>query len=256
MTSSLVSVGQFISSDDSFRLLSPGSSSPTVTCVLDSSFNPPSVAHFTLARSALSYFESHNRQASLLLLLATTNADKLSSDDDEYNRRVEMMQKFAEELPCEVKIALTKKARFVDKLQLVKEHVPSTEVVFVVGFDTMIRILDAKYYDSPISQALSPLMKGAMFYCLTRAPDTVSKMPNTVGHLQDQLALVDRIRQGSFPGVPPEWADRIIVEHPIDDTTGLSSSLARKLVAQGKDLSHVLTPKVAQYVNDHGLYRD
>ena len=107
----------FASSSSSFRVLRsipgahPPSSAPVSTLfVLDSSFNPPSKAHSSLVKSALSSStrtrrsssESSQSQSShapqrVLFLLATVNADKKPKPAD-FEDRLVMMTLMAEEL--------------------------------------------------------------------------------------------------------------------------------------------------------------
>jgi len=107
----------FASSKSSFRILrsipgSPPLSSPiSILFVLDSSFNPPSRAHSSLVKSALSATQLPNSEESLgpgsshaspppprvLFLLATVNADKKPKPAD-FEDRLVMMTLMAEEL--------------------------------------------------------------------------------------------------------------------------------------------------------------
>src|SRR5436309_12185916 len=72
-------LSSFASSSAKFRLVWPPDRSDRfelrTLLVLDSSFNPPSRAHFTIAYSALTGDRGAHRKG-LLLLLATQNADK------------------------------------------------------------------------------------------------------------------------------------------------------------------------------------
>ncbi|MCJ1260892.1 hypothetical protein MMC22_000756 [Lobaria immixta] len=80
----------------------PSLSSPKTLYILDSSFNPPTLAHLDIATSAL---HSHHHDASfprsspcrLLLLLATQNADKQSGPAS-FERRLTMMGLLAGEI--------------------------------------------------------------------------------------------------------------------------------------------------------------
>ncbi|KAH8117928.1 hypothetical protein DFH11DRAFT_1808453 [Phellopilus nigrolimitatus] len=68
--------------------------------ILDSSFNPPTLAHLALARSARhSHDDDHSPCDARLLLLSVRNADKaLKAGDASYEQRLEMMKLLAEEL--------------------------------------------------------------------------------------------------------------------------------------------------------------
>ncbi|ANB13187.1 Pof1p [Sugiyamaella lignohabitans] len=212
-------IKEFVSSNSSFKLLDPipyhgirGSDdiapaskiiSKGPLCILDSSFNPPHKAHHIIAESALKFYGSQS--PSLLLLLATNNADKKGQSIQQFAHRVKMMQLMAEHMMASNKdsppvyVGLTNEAKFVHKLDAVKDvlQTPSSaqstslsssspaspsspSVVFLVGFDTLVRILDSKYYDPnlPLEESLAPLMTRAAFFCLTRQPDPIS-VPQT-----------------------------------------------------------------------------
>ena len=92
--------------------------------VLDSSFNPPTNAHLQLIESC--------PMNSRLLLIANKNVDK---DQDNFNDRIELLKLL------DMPLAITSEARFVDKAK--QFEVP---VCFLMGYDTLVRFFDPKYY--------------------------------------------------------------------------------------------------------------
>ncbi|KAL2919215.1 hypothetical protein HK105_200858 [Polyrhizophydium stewartii] len=133
--------------------------------VFDSSFNPPTMAHMELVRQAIAQIAplpadaaepasppaaaapAAPRFAHHVLLLATNNMDKPVSGAGIVDR-LEMMCLAAGEIaadpPCHV--ALTNQGRFVDKLHALQRIAPACRPYFVVGADTLVRLLDARYY--------------------------------------------------------------------------------------------------------------
>ncbi|KAF3083246.1 hypothetical protein TWF706_001242 [Orbilia oligospora] len=114
--------------------------------------------------------EEEEEPPSLLLLLATTNADKPSSPAS-YEHRLAMMCLLAEEiqnkissssssspssssidniLAPQIDIGITPHPRFIDKSTDLSNHpfFPSevTRQVWILGYDTLIRLLNPKYY--------------------------------------------------------------------------------------------------------------
>ncbi|KAK6518904.1 hypothetical protein TWF281_003595 [Arthrobotrys megalospora] len=108
--------------------------------------------------------EEEEDHPSLLLLLATTNADKPPSPAA-YEHRLAMMCLLAEEIhntysppsPTgdsvgipQIDIGITPHPRFIDKSTSLSLHplFPSqlTRQVWILGYDTLIRLLDPKYY--------------------------------------------------------------------------------------------------------------
>ncbi|KAK3066675.1 hypothetical protein LTR53_016885, partial [Teratosphaeriaceae sp. CCFEE 6253] len=78
--------------------------SPSTLFILDSSFNPPSIAHQTLALSALrkTSSDAHPKPHRLLLLFATMNAEKAPSAAA-FEQRLALMTVFATDLLSSLK---------------------------------------------------------------------------------------------------------------------------------------------------------
>lgn len=261
--------------------------------VLDSSFNPPTTAHLALARSSLAAPSPPPRPPTnsssppsrrlLLLLLSAHNADKPAGPAT-LLERLEMMHRLSlslgPQLPPDVgvDIGLTKHARFVDKSQALAAAYPPAQLhyhhhhhhqtqTFLVGFDTLVRLLDPKYYPpllhSPCSApaplaALQPFFARARVCCMLRGEDVPA-----------QHAYLERIRRGErlAEGCQPTWAACIELVDAPAETVGVSSSLVRDTLrsrsGQGLQQPEVvevlqrrLTPEVAAYVLRHGLYLD
>ena len=249
--------------------------------VLDSSFNPPTTAHLALARSSLAAptpppcpatdSSSPPSRRLLLLLLSAHNADKPTGPAT-LLERLEMMHRLSlslgPQLPSDVgvDIGLTKHARFIDKSQALAAayppapHQPQT---FLVGFDTLVRLLDPKYYPPPLHppcsapaplDALQPFFARARVCCMLRGEDVPA-----------QHAYLERIRRGErlAEGCQPAWAACIELVDAPAETVGVSSSLVRDALRSrsgqpevAEVLQRCLTPEVAAYVLGHGLYLD
>ncbi|MCJ1473125.1 hypothetical protein MMC13_001776 [Lambiella insularis] len=248
---------------------------PKILYVLDSSFNPPTLAHQRLASSALDSSDSTATSKRLLLLLATQNADKAPKPAS-FEHRLVMMTIFAEDLlhslssktkeesNIAVDIGITKHPFFIDKCSAIAssgiyQAEPSTthetpiEQVHLVGFDTLIRLLDSKYY--PPSHTLAPLQSLFEHHRLRvtyRADDDWGGRSEQDTYLQD---LRDGKREDE--GGRREWAEKIqLVEGRRAGEKAISSTRIRNAV-QGEDvkLIHELcTEGVADYVLDEKLY--
>lgn len=155
---------QFLESSLNFAVLSSvpapsaaSAASPAVLYVLDSSFNPPTLAHMRIALSALQ--EKLEVPSRLLLLLATQNADKPAKPASFEDRLVMMellardlltqqqQQKESVQLP-QIDIGVTRKPYFVDKAAEISSagtYPSSLEQVHITGYDTLIRIFNPKY---------------------------------------------------------------------------------------------------------------
>ena len=138
-----------------------------------------------ICTSALLHEKPSQKPKRLLLLLATQNADKAPKPAS-FEQRLAMMEIFANEIlqsvshssdpntpPLQdgdliVDVGVTKEARFVDKMAMLEEcfdyhyddvenggEKKAVEQVHLIGFDTLVRLLDIKYY-SP-NHSLKPL---------------------------------------------------------------------------------------------------
>ncbi|KAK0752429.1 hypothetical protein B0T18DRAFT_388370 [Schizothecium vesticola] len=97
---------------------------PRTLIILDSSFNPPTLAHLHMATSALRAAACNKTNSPrLLLLLSVQNADKPVKPAG-FAQRLAMMHVFAGDVQRNV----------------------GDDLVVLVGFDTLVRIFDAKYY--------------------------------------------------------------------------------------------------------------
>lgn len=232
----MISVKRFLASGSRIELSGSVESAPLL--VVDSSFNPPHRAHAKLARSARQEYPN----GTIVLLLSTGNADKPSVDPEILQTRVEMMSLFAEELGPSTVIGLTTEAKFMDKAVALTSAFPSCSVVFSVGFDTMLRMLDQKYYTVPVSTVMNQLTRMASFVVLTRRDDEVSGTPQ-MGELSSQAQLLEKIW--------PQWQKSVKLVAADNETDGVSSSRAR---ATRAELTRCCTPKIVQFVTEHNLY--
>lgn len=116
--------------------------------ILDSSFNPPTRAHLHLALSLL----PPKPPARILLLLSLGNADKPAATPEEFYVRLHLVRHLVPELRLHtskpiVDVGICVAPRFVDKESAIRSGYPSVRnLVFGVGWDTFIRIVDGKYY--------------------------------------------------------------------------------------------------------------
>ncbi|KAG2017576.1 cytidylyltransferase [Coprinopsis cinerea AmutBmut pab1-1] len=140
--------------------------------VLDSSFNPPTLAHLALANSQKPGQEGEDGYEAKLLLLSVKNADKtLKPGDASYLQRLQMMGLLSQDVVTRwkvedgrpnVAIGIIDEPTFVGKSRILKEYFaarlrssplqssgPSTQLTFIVGMDTLERLFSPKYYPPP-----------------------------------------------------------------------------------------------------------
>lgn len=239
---------------------------PEVLYVLDSSFNPPTLAHLRIASSAL--LEKPGLSSRLLLLLATQNADKPSKPAS-FEDRLAMMESFAQDLLSylrssspgdlqrlpQIDIGVTKRPYFVDKAAEIESsgiYADSLEQVHLTGYDTLIRIFNPKYY--PPTHTLQPL---APFLSKHRLRVTM-RPGDEWGEKDDQQAFLLDLAQGGREneGGKREWAERIqFVEGKRPDEPLVSSTKARDAIhSSPEDLGFLVSQNVRDYILSQNPY--
>ncbi|PSN64185.1 Nucleotidylyl transferase [Corynespora cassiicola Philippines] len=280
-------LSSFTSSPSKFRVVrtvNPSSVQPKTLYILDSSFNPPSIAHLTLATSALRKpAPSDAHPYRLLLLFSTHNADKAPGPAS-FVQRIAMMTVFAEDLSLSLKaagsaskrseaadisidIGLTKEPYYTDKSIAIAEATPpfyssSPSHVHLVGYDTLIRFCNPKYYpnfDPPLS-ALSPFFSAGHKLRVTLRPSNASDASSSeFGTVEQQEHYVQRLRDGELEdaGFEKAWGERIDVVES-DEGVGVSSTRVRQAAKEGRwdQVGDLCTGGVAAWIQDQGLYSD
>lgn len=268
----------FLKSSSPFQILKTHPSSagdatpaPKTLYVLDSSFNPPSLAHTRIALSALQHDPRGARPKRLMLLLSTHNADKEGSQPAPFEDRLVMMTLMASEItkratatgftqPGEgedllVDVALTKKPYFHDKAAAIDDSgifPDPPQQIHLAGFDTLIRIFDTKYY--PPDHTLTPLAPFLEEHRLR----VVYRPDDGWGGRQQQEKYVQDFRDGKREqeGGKREWAGSIdMMEGKADGEETVSSTKARNAAkAGGAGLEKYVTPGVREWILSEGLY--
>lgn len=177
---------------------------------LSASFNPLTVAHVWLIREASRIVPP----GEVLLLLARANVDKAVTGFS-LERRLSLLARFAEARPS-FSVAVCSHGRFVDKAEAIRPHYPAgTRLAFIVGFDTLVRLFDPKYY-ADRDAALSALFGGSEFIAANRAPEPLEAVTAFLAR-PDVVSYAHQIR---VIQLPPEIA--------AISATGVRTRLARR----------------------------
>lgn len=271
------SLSSFQSSQDAFRILctlphhrenaapSPSPRRPQQPVkrlvVLDSSFNPPTLAHLRMATSAL----QAGAGARLLLLLAVNNADK-APKPVAFAVRLGLMCAFAEDLLAqgaregmEVDVGVTTMPFFHDKARAVEGggfYGEGVEQVYLAGYDTLIRIFNPKYYpeaEGGMKAALGPFLERGKLRVSLRVGDEW-------GGEEEQRRYLEGLREGGLEevGGKREWAERVELVTGTEGGEVVSSSKVREMAGRGdeKGLKGLLGERVRGWVLEEGLYRE
>lgn len=192
----------------------------TLLC-LSASFNPMTVAHAVLVREGSHLVAPHE----VLLLLATANVDKCG-EGLPLERRLDLLLRFAESRP-RVSVAAASHGRFVDKLDAIRAaYSDLSRVVFLLGFDTLVRLFDAKYYEDR-DASLARLFEGSECLVANRGENT----PNAVD------AFLAR------PEIAP-FAHRIRVVRLPMDLAAVSATDVRDRLSRGEPVAELVPPEI------------
>ncbi len=280
----------------------PPRARPRTLIVLDSSFNPPTRAHLRMATSAihgLTHTPNPELDAvRLLLLLSVNNADK-GVKPAAFDKRLAMMWAFARDMQhtlrsaaelasvegqddsgaVSVDLGLATVPYFHDKSAALAESgfynpegdqngAGETEQVFLVGYDTLIRILNPKYYGPPDSAGQptvleSTPMRKALDPFFTRAKLRVTmRTDDEWGGAEEQRAYLDGLMRAEGlrkVGGSKDWGSRIeMVEGRRAGADIISSTYARTAAKTGAwdRLDLMVTPEVRWWIEQESLYTE
>lgn len=163
-----------------------------------------------------------------------------------------------------IDIAVTKAPYYTDKSTAIGASDPdsgrppfypdSPRHVHLLGFDTVTRFFNPKYYtsfDPPLS-ALSPYFDSGHGLRVTLRPEDSS------GDEADQRAWLKRLEDGGLEseGGKRAWASQIELVKP-NKQLGVSSTRIRKAATAGQwdIVGNLCSDSVAEWVKECGLYR-
>lgn len=255
-------VKQFIKNNDTFKLIHQTKSRPLLNpttsriMILDSSFNPPHLGHLSMIKKSILQPKtkigvSTINTNSVLLLLSIKNADKQDVEYSEYVERIKMIQSMSiyveQELGLSCGIALTNSSLFVGKNTLIREWINEynsrVKSTYLLGFDTLIRFLDLKYYKDTLVNSLSCFFNTSSVIVFLR-DDKSSK-----------LAINDQEKYISTLDIPADWHNAITCLRS-EDAWCISSSHIRELVGKGDESGWkpMVLPSIAEYISQNGRY--
>ncbi len=205
--------------------------------VLDASFNPLTLAHEALVHHAQNAFNFDE----IVLLLAKANVDKALFGAD-LGQRLAMMVNYADsdtQLGTCLSIAGCSHARFIDKARALRAHYsPDTQIYFLVGYDTLIRIFDPRYYTDMIAEL-------TVLFSLCHIISANRENPSR--------AVFHRFM--SRPECAP-FTNRV---HPLQlppSFGNISSTEVRKRIRAGDSITDLVPESIAQFIETFDLYRE
>ena len=200
--------------------------------VFASSFNPPTRAHHMLVQKACGAVAFDE----VLLIL-----DRKAMDKEIFGAPLEerlWMVLLCIEKDPQFSVAFTNRGLFLDKLELVEQAYPEgTRVYFIVGYDTLARILDPKYYPDR-DVALRKFFGGAQLLVANRGTMGVEEIKELMNR-EENRPFSEKIRPLKIPF----------------STGQLSSTQIRKRIRSGRGIGHLVPKGILSYIEKRGLYR-
>ncbi len=200
--------------------------------IFSASFNPPTSAHLRMIEEA----DRHCRFDEILLLLAKANVDKRLFGAP-LEARLLMLDILARDHPTYSVGAVTH-PRFIDKADAVRPHYPrETHPCFIVGYDTLIRLFDPKYYtDMPLE--LERLFASSRFVAANRGTHGVETIRRFIKRPECR-----------------NYAHRIDVIELDPRHAKISSSMVRDRIQRRKPIEDLVPEGVQRLIHKMGLYR-
>ncbi|KAK0469624.1 Nucleotidylyl transferase [Desarmillaria tabescens] len=194
--------------------------------ILDSSFNPPTLAHLALARCGNDY-------DARILMLSTTNADKkLAPGDVTIALRQSMMALLG------FHIAVVDEPTFVGKARKLHAEMPSATWDFVMGWDTVERVFAERYYTG--KDMVAELKE---FFFESRARIVYAPRAGAGGI--DVWAAVERVGA----------REKVVQAAISDEFVAYSSTAVRNAIKSGKgSWRDKVPPAIAEYIDKERLY--
>lgn len=200
--------------------------------VMSASFNPPTRAHVRMTEEADRLCGFHET----LFVLARTNVEKRLYGAP-LEARLWMLDALAGSRPS-CSVAAVSHPRFVDKAAALRACYPSgTEVCFIVGYDTLVRLFDPKYYaDMPAE--LGRMFASCRFVAANRGEYTTEVVQRFLERPECR-----------------EFANRITVMELDARHARMSSSEVRERLRKEEGISDLVPEEVERLIRQMGLYR-
>jgi nicotinic acid mononucleotide adenylyltransferase len=225
--------------------------------ILDSSFNPPTLAHYRLlCRTSVAL-----SNPPWILLHSVQNADKPHSQTCHIQAMLRLMEGELRLKHPSLSIAswIVSAPRFVDKVELLSSAVPGTkkDFHFILGQDTLVRFFSDKYYPQGKSgQVYADFFGiGARIWVAPRTEGGTDHQ--TFQELKEQLRAALIESHHALERVE-EWLKNLneIPGWTSDPANRLSSTLAREESQKecNEALLKIVFPNISEYVRSNKLY--
>jgi nicotinate (nicotinamide) nucleotide adenylyltransferase len=201
--------------------------------IFPASFNPPTLAHLALIKEAM----KQSRLDEILILLEIQAMDK-EPVGAALEDRLTMLKKTFGRDP-KVSIGLSNRGLFLEKLKPLRPLYPSpASFFFIVGFDTIVRVLDKKYYQNR-SRSLEALFSQCRFLVANRHEDQERAL-EILFRRREIKAYKERV---SFITLPERFSS-------------VSSTLVREKIVKGQSIDQLVPASILQFIKKKRLYSE
>jgi len=162
--------------------------------IFSASFNPLTNAHLKMIEES----EKNYGLNEILLLLAKANVDK-GIFGASLEERLLMLKHFARGRP-NFSVAVSSHGKYVEKVKaLAPLYPPDTEIIFIIGYDTLVRVFDAKYY-TDLEAELGELFSSCRFIVANRGENDADEIAKLLAEDSNKLYAdkIDAIELPSF----------------------------------------------------------
>jgi nicotinate (nicotinamide) nucleotide adenylyltransferase len=194
--------------------------------VFSGSFDPLTRAHVRMMEQAI----AEHGLAEVMLVLDKVNVDKREVCGASLAERLGMLRRFAAGRH-RLSAAASSHGRFVDKANALRAIYPEgTEITFIVGFDTLVRVFDPRYYSDPEAE-LEELFRLSRFTVANRGEATVA----------DVRRWLER------PACRP-FVDRIHLTELDPFLARISSSEVRARIERGQPVAELIPSEIVPLI--------
>ena len=199
--------------------------------VLPASFNPPTSAHQALVRAAgkaVAFDE-------ILLVLDQRAMDKELVDAPLEDRLLMLLALFGDD--PQISLGIANRGLFLEKVEALHQvYPPDTQIYFIVGYDTIVRVLNPSYYEDR-EKALHELFSQVRFLVANRGDCDEQDLKGLFQHEENRPFAA----QISLLTLPPALAR-------------ISSSEVRQRLAQGRSIQGLVPPRLEEFLLKGGFY--
>jgi nicotinamide-nucleotide amidase len=201
--------------------------------IFPASFNPPTRAHLALIKEA----KKQGHLDEILILLDIQAMDKAPVGAAVEDRLAMLRKAFGRD--PKVSIGLSNRGLFLEKIKPLRTYYPAPiSFSFIVGFDTILRVMDKKYYQNR-SRSLDALFGQCQFLAANRG-EYQERALEILFRRKEIKAYKEKV---SFITLPERFSS-------------VSSTLIREKIVKGQSINGLVPASIHQVIKKKKLYAE